>query len=130
MFFKLIQRFRLPYDDSTVSAYKVGQAQPQAAENDREKNCQNSTTKGWVVHSQSWSGICDAAANLVCQWTPQRSQSHPPSIQCRFVIPCDSSASMTPSKISATPIAETKKPTIRVMASIPIGPNVFESLLA
>ena len=58
------------------------------------------------------------------------SGSHPPSIQCRFVIPCDSSASMTPSKISATPIADTKKPTMRVIASIPIGPNVFESLLA
>ena len=51
-------------------------------------------------------------------------------VQCRAVIPCVSKASMTPSKISATPIAETKNPTIRVIASMPIAPSLLESLLA
>jgi hypothetical protein len=32
---------------------------------------------------------------------------------------------MTPSKIRAIPIAETKKPTMRVIASIPLAPNLW-----
>jgi DNA-binding transcriptional LysR family regulator len=50
--------------------------------------------------------------------------------QCKAVTPWVSNASMTPLKISATPIAETKKPTMRVVASIPIAPNLSESLPA
>jgi hypothetical protein len=53
-----------------------------------------------------------------------------PSNQCRAVTPWVSKASMTPSKIRATPIAATKKPTMRVMASIPIAPNLSKSLTA
>lgn len=51
-------------------------------------------------------------------------------VQCSVVIPIVCKASTTPSKISATPIAETKKPTIRVATSIPIAPNRAASLLA
>jgi len=42
--------------------------------------------------------------------------------QCKDVTPCVSNASITPSKIRPTPIAETKNPTMRVAASIPRGP--------
>ena len=52
------------------------------------------------------------------------------SSQCSHFRPCVSNASMTPSKMSPTPIAETKKPTIRVAASIPSGPSLRVSASA
>ena len=51
-------------------------------------------------------------------------------VQSSVVTPIVCKASTTPSKMSATPIAETKKPTIRVDTSIPIAPNRPASLLA
>ena len=44
------------------------------------------------------------------------------AFQCKDETPCASKASITPSKIRPTPIAETKNPTMRVVASMPMGP--------
>ena len=50
--------------------------------------------------------------------------------QCKDVTPCISKASITPSKMRPTPIAETKNPTMRVVASIPMGPILRVSFSA